>query len=63
MDRLLILSPYSQAIYKKCGLCSRVKDCLYRLDVHSAQSVSMLVGSLDLCKICSENMGEIIKGG
>ncbi|OYR96271.1 hypothetical protein CBF85_07955 [Lactobacillus taiwanensis] len=61
MDRLLILAPYSQAIYKKCGLCSRVKDCLYRLDVHSAQSFSMLVGSLDLCKICSENMGEIIK--
>ncbi|QGY97475.1 hypothetical protein E6A54_09555 (plasmid) [Lactobacillus johnsonii] len=63
MDKLLVLSPYSQAIYKKCDLCSRVKDCLYRLDVHSIQSFSMLVGSLDLCKICSENMGEIVKRG
>ena len=63
MDKLLVLSPYFQAIYKKCDLCSRVKDCLYRLDVHSIQSFSMLVGSLDLCKICSENMGEIVKRG
>lgn len=61
MGEFLSLVGYSRPVYKKCGLCSRVKDCHYRMDVRSAESSSMLVGSLDLCKTCAQNMGEIIR--
>lgn len=63
MNKYLILSEYSQAVYKKCELCKRVKDIHYRLDVHSAQASTMLIGSLDLCKVCAQNMGEVIQKG
>ena len=61
MGEFLSLVGYSRPVYKKCGLCSRVKDCHYRMDVRSAEASSMLVGSLDLCKTCALNMGEIIQ--
>lgn len=61
MKDYLILSGYAQPIYKKCDLCKRVKDIHYRLDVKNADASTMLVGSLDLCKVCAGNMGEILR--
>ena len=63
MKDYLNLVGYAQPIYRKCELCSRVKDVSYRLDVKNAESSNMLVGSLDLCKVCAANMGEIIRKG
>lgn len=63
MKEYLNLVGYAQPIYRKCELCSRVKDVSYRLDVKNAESSNMLVGSLDLCKVCASNMGEIIRIG
>jgi len=33
LGEFLTLVGYSRPVYKKCELCSRVKDCHYRLDV------------------------------
>lgn len=63
MKEYLVLTGYAQAVYRKCELCKRVKDVNYRMDVKNAESPVMLVGSLDLCKICASNLGEIIKKG
>ncbi len=61
MKDYLILSGYAQPIYKKCDLCKRVKDIHYRLDVKNADAPTMIVGSLDLCKVCAGNFGEILR--
>lgn len=63
MDKYLVLVGYAQPIYRKCELCKRVKDVCSRLDVKHADSSVMLTGSLDLCKACSTNMGDIIQKG
>ncbi len=64
MKEYLVLTGYAQAVYRKCELCKRVKDVTYRLDVKHAESPTMLTGTLDLCKVCAANFGEIIhKGG
>ena len=61
MKEYLDIVGYAQPVYRKCELFKRVKDVTYRLDVKNAQSSSMLVGSLDLCKACASNMGDIIQ--
>lgn len=63
MKKYLVLVGYAQAVYRKCELCKRVKDVTYRMDVKNAESPVMLVGSLDLCKNCAANMGEIVQKG
>jgi len=63
MNKFLFLSEYSQPIYRKCELCKRVKDVLFRLDVTNSEAAKMIVGSLDLCKNCAQNIGEIIQKG
>ena len=63
MKEYLVLTGYAQAVYRKCELCKKVKDVNYRLDVKHAESPVMLTGSLDLCKVCAANFGEIIKKG
>lgn len=63
MKEFLVLTGYARAIYRKCELCKRVKDVNYRLDVKNAQSTNMLAGSLDLCKTCASNFGDIIRIG
>lgn len=60
MDKYMQLIEYARPVYHKCELCKRVKDVHYRLDVTSPSARGMLVGSLDLCKTCASNMGEII---
>lgn len=63
MKEFLVLTGYAQPVYRKCEQCKRVKDVSYRLDVKNAESPVMLVGSLDLCKVCAANWGEILKKG
>ncbi|MCT3413954.1 hypothetical protein IMAU60211_01365 [Lactobacillus helveticus] len=63
MKEYLVLTGYAQAVYRKCELCKKVKDVSYRLDVKHAESPVMLTGSLDLCKVCASNIGEIIRIG
>lgn len=63
MKEYLDLVGYARPVYRKCELCKRVKDVSYRLDVKNAETSTMLMGSLDLCKHCASNMGEIIKKG
>lgn len=63
MKEYLVLTGYAQPVYRKCELCKKVKDVSYRMDVRNAESPAMLTGSLDLCKICASNMGEIIRKG
>ena len=63
MKEYLVLTGYAQPVYRKCELCKKVKDVSYRLDIKNAESPVMLVGSLDLCKVCAANWGEILKKG
>ena len=61
MKEYLVITGYAQPVYRKCELGKKVKDVNYRLDVKHAESPTMLTGSLDLCKVCAANMGEIIQ--
>ena len=63
MNKYLELVGYARPVYRKCELCKRVKDVSYRLDVKNAETSAMLTGSLDLCKHCAANWGEIIRKG
>lgn len=55
----LVLEPFAQTVYRKCDCCKRVRDIYFRLNIRDGKSASMLVGSLELCKSCGENIGEI----
>lgn len=59
ISNALSLEPFAQTVYRKCDCCKRVRDIYFRLNVRDAKSASMLVGSLELCKSCGENIGEI----
>lgn len=63
MNEYLVLTGYAQPVYRKCELCKKVKDVNYRLDFKNAESPVMLAGSLDLCKVCAANVGDIIRKG
>lgn len=60
MNKYMALMEYAKPAYRKCELCKRVRDVHYRFDISSASAKKMLVGSLDLCKTCAANVGEII---
>ena len=61
MKEYLVITGYAQPVYRKCELCKKVKDVNYRMDVKHAESPTMLTGSLELCKVCASNLGEIIQ--
>ncbi len=63
MNKYLILTGYAQAMYRKCELCKKVKNVNYRLDVRHAESPTMLTGTLNICKVCAANLGEIVRIG
>ncbi|THB60601.1 hypothetical protein [Vagococcus silagei] len=50
----------AQSVYKKCDICNKVKDNFFKLSVYDAKTQELLVGSLDLCKFCGENIGDIL---
>lgn len=55
----LILEGFAQTAYRKCECCKRVRDIYFRLNIRDAETATMLVGSLELCKECGQNMGAI----
>ncbi|UUV99922.1 hypothetical protein [Vagococcus luciliae] len=60
MTKGLKIETLAQTNYKKCDLCDKVKDIFFKLFVYDAQSASMIVGTLDLCKFCGENAGDLL---
>lgn len=56
----LKIESLAQSVYKKCDVCGKVKDNFFKMSVYDAQTKKLLVGSLDLCKFCGENMGDIL---
>lgn len=60
MQDLLNIESYSAPVYKKCGCCGRVRDLYYRMSVKDAATGNMIVGTVELCRECGENFGEII---
>lgn len=59
LKKALALENFAQTVYRKCDCCKRVRDIYFRLNIRDAKSTSMLVGSLELCKDCGYNMGDI----
>lgn len=59
IQKALALESYAQTVYRKCECCKRVRDIFFRLNVKDAATGTMLVGSLELCKDCGKNFGEI----
>lgn len=59
IKEVLALESYAQTVYRKCECCKRVRDIFFRLNVKDAATGEMLVGSLELCKDCGKNFGEI----
>lgn len=60
IKEVLALESYAQTVYRKCECCKRVRDIFFRLNVKDAATGEMLVGSLELCKDCGKNFGEIM---
>lgn len=58
--KALKIESLAQSVYKKCDICGKVKDNFFKLSVYDAKTEQLLVGSLDLCKYCGENMGDIL---
>lgn len=56
----LKIESLAQSVYKKCNICGKVKDNFFKLSVYDAKTAKLLVGSLDLCKFCGENVGDIL---
>lgn len=61
VSETLNLESFAQTAYRKCDCCKRVRDIFFRLNIRDAETASMLVGSLELCKQCGYNFGEITK--
>ncbi|MFI3605855.1 hypothetical protein DFR54_11814 [Vagococcus fluvialis] len=59
-NKALKIESLAQSVYKKCDVCGKVKDNFFKLSVYDAKTEKLLVGSLDLCKYCGENMGDIL---
>jgi hypothetical protein len=59
IKEVLALESYAQTVYRKCECCKRVRDIFFRLNVKDSATGEMLVGSLELCKDCGKNFGEI----
>lgn len=56
----LIIESYSATVYKKCSCCGRVRDLYYRMDIKDAATATLVYGSLELCRDCGGNFGEIV---
>ena len=40
----------------KCSSCSRVRDIYYKAIIYDVEDRKSIVGDLDLCKLCGENL-------
>lgn len=60
MTQAMKIESLAQTVYKKCDVCDKVKDNFFKLSIYDAKTQSLLVGSLNLCKFCGENIGNIL---
>lgn len=58
--KALKVATLAHTIYKKCECCDRVKDIYFKMQILDAAEASYLVGDLDLCKTCGQNLGDIL---
>lgn len=63
MNKYLVLTSYAHAVMRRCELCKELRYTAGRLDVKKANGFGMLLGSLDLCRICAQNFESILKQG
>ena len=56
----LKMATLAHTLYKKCECCNRVKDIYFKLNILDAAEANYLVGDLDLCKSCGQNLGDIL---
>ena len=58
--KCLQIATLAHTIYKRCECCNRVRDIYFKLTILDAAQASYLVGDLDLCKTCGQNIGDIL---
>lgn len=58
-SRLKITS-LANKVYKKCECCDRVKDVYFTLLIYDAPTGEYLQGSIALCRVCGENLGDVL---
>ena len=58
--KCLKVATLAHTVYKRCECCNRVKDIYFKLSILDAAQASYLVGDLDLCKSCGQNIGDIL---
>lgn len=58
--KCLKMASLAHTVYKRCECCNRVKDIYFKLSILDAKQASFLVGDLDLCKSCGQNIGDIL---
>lgn len=46
----------------KCSSCHRVRDIYYKAMIYDVEDNSSVVGDLDLCKLCGENLNHAVNG-
>ena len=61
MNKYLQLVTFANTSYSKCECCERVRDIYFRLNVMRYEMPNMLSGSFELCKLCGQNIGSILK--
>lgn len=54
------MTTLAHTIYKRCECCNRVKDIYFKMNILDAAEAIYLVGDLDLCKTCGQNIGDIL---
>ena len=59
MEKYMKIELFSATIYKKCGCCGRVRNLYYRLDIRDATTAQAIVGAIEMCDTCAENIGAI----
>ena len=58
--KCLNIATLAHTVYKRCECCNRVKDIYFKLNILDAAQASFLVGDIDLCKSCGQNIGDIL---
>lgn len=60
INELLPIELYKRPVYKKCESCGRVQNIFYHVTILDAATGDSIVGSLDLCRDCGNNLAKII---
>lgn len=60
MQNFIIIDVLKYPRLQKCNCCNRVKDIFYQAKIKDFESENLIVGDLDLCKQCGDNLNKII---